>query len=107
MKFLKEFKEFAMKASVVELAIAVVIGTAFGRVVSSLVADIIMPPIGWLIGGVKFTSLKVTLDSASSSVTINYGNFIQTIVDFLIVALAIFIVIKFLNSVNKKNKNEK
>ncbi|MFZ5427018.1 MAG: large-conductance mechanosensitive channel protein MscL [Thermodesulfobacteriota bacterium] len=100
MSFLKEFKEFAMRGNVVDLAVGIIIGAAFGKIVSSLVADVIMPPIGMLIGGVDFTSLKLTLSppmEGMKGATLNYGNFIQTLVDFTIVALAIFLMIKGIN----------
>lgn len=102
---LKEFKEFAMKGNVVDLAVAVVIGGAFGKIVTSFVNDIIMPPIGVLMGGVNFTDLKITLKEAVGevpAVTMNYGAWINTVIDFVIVALVIFLVIKALNSLKKK-----
>jgi len=111
MSMLKEFKEFAMRGNVIDLAVGVVIGGAFGKIVASLVADVIMPPIGLLMGGVSFTDLKFilkepVLDAAGAvtkaAVSINYGNFIQVTVDFLIVAMAIFMMIKAINSMKKK-----
>lgn len=105
MGMLKEFKEFAMKGNVVDLAVAVVIGGAFGKIVTSFVNDIIMPPIGVLMGGVNFTDLKITLKEAVGevpAVTMNYGAWINTVIDFVIVALVIFLVIKALNSLKKK-----
>ncbi len=112
MSLLKEFKEFAMKGNVVDMAVGIIIGAAFGKIVSSLVNDVIMPPIGMLLGGVNFTELKATLQDASvdaagqavNAVTINYGNFIQVVIDFLIVAFAIFMVIKAMNSLKKKKE---
>lgn len=109
---LKEFKDFAMKGNVVDMAVGVVIGGAFGKIVSSLVADIIMPPIGLLLGGVNFTDLKVTLKDAvvtdgvqvAEAVTMNYGNFLQVTLDFLIIAFAIFMVIKAIMSFKKKEE---
>lgn len=109
---LKEFKEFAMKGNVVDLAVAVVIGAAFGRIVTSLVNDIIMPPIGLLLGGMDFSELKVQLAAAVSengevvkeAVTLNYGVFINTVINFIIVAFAIFMVIKAMNSAKKKEE---
>ncbi len=113
----KEFKEFAMRGNVVDLAVGVIIGGAFGKIVSSIVADVIMPPIGLLMGGVNFTDLTLTLKDAvpaqldaagavlaeaAPAVTLNYGNFIQVLVDFLIIAFAIFIMIKAINSTKKK-----
>jgi len=111
MGLIKEFKEFAVKGNAFDLAIGVIIGGAFGKIIASLVADIIMPPIGLLLGGVNFTSLKLILKSASidatgkaiEAVTLNYGNFLQTTLDFIIIALCIFMMIKAINSMNKKN----
>ncbi len=105
MKFLDEFKAFAMKGNVVDMAVGIIIGAAFGKIVSSIVADIIMPPIGLLLGGVNFTDLKVVMKAATDvapAVTWNYGNFIQVTFDFLIVAFAIFMLIKALNAAKKK-----
>ena len=104
---LKEFKEFAMKGNVVDLAVAVVIGGAFGKIVTSFVNDVIMPPIGVLMGGADFSDLKVVLKAATEeveAVTLNYGSFINTLVDFIIVAFAIFMVIKGINSTKKKKE---
>ena len=104
---LKEFKEFAMKGNVVDLAVAVVIGGAFGKIVTSFVNDVIMPPIGLLLGGADFSNLKVVMKAATEeaeAVTLNYGSFINTLVDFIIVAFAIFMVIKGLNSLKKKKE---
>ena len=104
---LKEFKEFAMKGNVVDLAVAVVIGGAFGKIVTSFVNDVIMPPIGLLLGGADFSNLKVVMKAATEeaeAVTLNYGSFINTLMDFIIVALAIFMVIKGLNSMKKKKE---
>ena len=100
-----EFKDFAMRGNVVDMAVGIVIGGAFGKIVSSFVADVLMPPIGILLGGVDFADLSVTLKAAADgaeAVLLNYGTFIQTVVDFLIIAFAIFMVIKAMNSVNKK-----
>jgi large conductance mechanosensitive channel len=105
MGMLKEFKEFAMKGNVVDLAVAVVIGGAFGKIVSSFVSDVIMPPIGMLLGGVDFADLKVVLKAATEeveAVSINYGAFINTLIDFIIIAFAIFMVVKAINSTKKK-----
>ena len=105
MSFASDFKAFILRGNVVDLAVAVVIGGAFGKIVSSLVADIIMPPIGLLIGGIDFSSLKwIVKDSPDPKqvVAINYGTFINTIITFLIIALAIFIVIKLLERVVPK-----
>ncbi|UOA09153.1 large-conductance mechanosensitive channel protein MscL [Methylobacter sp. S3L5C] len=107
MSMMNEFKEFAMRGNVVDLAVGIIIGGAFGKIVSSIVADVIMPPIGLLLGGVTFTDLKITLKGAidkAPAVTLNYGNFIQTIVDFLIVAFAIFVMVKVMNSLKKKKE---
>ena len=106
MSFIKEFKEFAVKGNVVDLAVGVIIGAAFGKIVSSLVADVIMPLVGMLVGGVSFTDLKLKLGApieGMQQATINYGTFIQTVFDFTIIAFAIFVAIKALN----KLKNEK
>jgi large conductance mechanosensitive channel len=101
----KEFREFAMKGNVVDMAVGIIIGAGFGKIVSSLVADVIMPPIGLLMGGVDFSGLKVTLKEAvagQTAVTLNYGQFIQSVVDFTIVAFAVFLLIKFINSLKKQ-----
>lgn len=111
MGFVKEFKEFAMKGNVIDLAVAVIIGGAFGKIVSSFVADIVMPLIGLLMGGVNFTDLKWVIRDAEvvngierAAATLNYGNFIQVTIDFLIIALAIFMAIKAMNSMKKKEE---
>lgn len=113
MKFFDEFKKFAFKGNVIDMAVGVVIGNVFGKIVSSLVNDIIMPPIGLLIGGVDFAELKVVLKEAVGdvpAVSINYGNFIQTIIDFLIVALSIFVCVRLINKARdiatKKEREE-
>lgn len=101
---LKEFKSFAIKGNLIDMAIGIILGTAFGKIVASFVADIIMPPIGLLIGGVNFTELNVVLKSAvgeTPAVTLNYGNFIQLSIDFLIVAFTIFMVVKAINKMKK------
>lgn len=100
MSLLSEFKEFAMRGNVVDLAVGVIIGAAFGKIVSSIVNDIIMPPIGWILGGVNFSDLSIALDDAGK-VVIKYGAFVQTMIDFLIIAMAIFLVIKALNKLKK------
>jgi len=105
MGILKEFKEFAAKGNVVDMAVGIIIGGAFGKIVSSLVADVIMPPLGIMLGGVNFSHLQITLREAAGSapaVTLNYGSFIQSVVDFLIVAFAIFMLIKTMNTLRKK-----
>ena len=112
-KFFQEFKEFALKGNVLDMAIGVIIGGAFGQIVSSVVNDVIMPPIGWLIGGVNFADLKFTLPTVNvageelKAATINYGNFLQTCFDFLIVAFCIFMLIKVVNKISKKKEEEK
>ncbi len=114
MKIFKEFKEFAMRGNVMDMAVGIIIGGAFGKIVTSLVADIVMPAVGLLVGGVNFTDLKVTLKEATvdaagavvPAVTLNYGNFIQIIFDFIIVAFAIFLFIKGINSLKKKKEEE-
>lgn len=111
MGLLKEFKNFAMRGNVIDLAVGVIIGGAFGKIVASLVADVIMPPIGLLVGGVNFTELKWEMKGAEvvdgvqkAAVTLNYGNFIQVTFDFIIVAFAIFLFIKAMNKLSKKNE---
>ena len=109
MGFIKEFKEFAMRGSVIDLAVGVVIGGAFGKIVSSLVDDVIMPPIGFVTGGVDFSELKYVITQANAAagteeVALKYGNFINVIIQFTIIAFCIFIVIKGLNSFKKKEE---
>ena len=110
MGFINEFKQFAVKGNVIDMAVGVIIGGAFGKIVSSVVSDVIMPPIGWLIGGVNFNSLKVTLPANplapedAEAVTVNYGAFLQTVIDFLIIAICIFILIKGINKLMKKKE---
>ncbi|CAK7029411.1 large-conductance mechanosensitive channel protein MscL [Bacteroides rodentium] len=112
--FLQEFKAFAMKGNVIDMAVGVVIGGAFGKIVSSIVADVIMPPIGLLVGGVNFTDLKWVLKPAvledgkevAAAVTLNYGNFLQVTFDFLIIAFSIFMFIKLLTKLTEKKKEE-
>jgi len=103
----KEFKDFAVKGDAVDMAVGIVIGASFGKIVSSMVGDVIMPPIGLLLGGVDFKNLKVVLKEAvnadTPAVTLNYGMFINTVIDFLIVAFAIFIAVKALNHSRKGN----
>ncbi|MBU0729123.1 MAG: large-conductance mechanosensitive channel protein MscL, partial [Proteobacteria bacterium] len=102
---IQEFKKFAMRGNVVDMAVGIVIGVAFGKIVSSFVADVVMPPIGLIIGGVDFSNLAITLKEATgdaAAVTISYGKFIQTVFDFLIVAFAVFMVVKGMNSLKKK-----
>jgi len=105
MGLLKEFKEFAVKGNAVDMAVGIIIGAAFGKIVSSLVADVIMPPIGVLVGGVDFTALAVTLKAASAAapaVVLSYGKFIQAVVDFTIVAFAIFLLIRQVNRLKRE-----
>jgi len=107
MKMVDEFKAFAMKGNVTDMAVGIIIGAAFGKIVASVVGDIIMPPLGLLIGGVNFTELKVILKAATETnpaVTWNYGNFLQVTFDFLIVAFAVFMVIKAINAAKKKEE---
>ena len=111
-KFLQEFKQFAMRGNVVDMAVGIIIGGAFGKIVSSVVADIIMPAVGVLVGGVNFTDLKIVLKHAvmegdkviTPAVTINYGNFIQVTFDFIIIAFAIFMLVKGINALNRKKE---
>jgi large conductance mechanosensitive channel len=111
MGLIGEFKKFAMRGNVVDMAVGIIIGGAFGKIVSSLVSDIITPPIGMLLGNEDFTKYSIVLKKASETagktipaVTWNYGTFISTIIDFLIVALAMFIVIKMMNAAKKKEE---
>lgn len=109
MKMLQEFKAFAMRGNVVDMAVGIIIGGAFGKIVSSFVSDVIMPPIGILLGGVDFSDLSLTLKEASgdvAAVTIKYGVFINTVIDFIIIAFAIFMVIKAMNSLKKKEEEK-
>jgi len=105
MSMLKEFKEFAVKGNVVDMAVGIIIEVAFGKIVSSFVADVVMPPIGMLVGGVDFSNLMITLKAAEEgveAVTLRYGMFIQAVFDFVIVAFAVFIAVKALNRMRKK-----
>lgn len=110
-----EFKEFASKGNVVDLAVGIIIGGAFGKIVSSLVSDILMPPIGWLVGGLKFSDLSIKMKApmidmsgniVDQVVTVNYGAFIQTAVDFVIIAFAVFMVVKLVNRVKRKEEQK-
>lgn len=110
MKLIDEFKQFAMRGNVIDLAVGVIIGGAFGKIVSSFVTDIFMPPLGVLLGGINFSDLKIILKKAtaeSGAVTLNYGSFLQATVDFFIIALMIFVLIKMINALKKKEKTEK
>lgn len=105
MSIVKEFKEFAVKGNVMDMAVGIIIGVAFGKIVSSFVADVLMPPIGLLIGGVDFSNLVITLKAAeegAEAVALRYGVFIQAVFDFVIVAFAVFIAVRALNSMRKK-----
>ena len=107
MGMVKEFKEFAMKGNVVDMAVGIIIGGAFGKIISSFVGDVLMPPIGLMLGGVDFSSLALTLKPGAEGVQpvlLKYGIFINTVIDFLIIAFAIFMVIKGLNSFKKKQE---
>ena len=107
MGMLKEFKEFAVKGNVVDMAVGIIIGVAFGKIVSSFVADVVMPPLGVLIGGMDFSDLALTLKAAeegAEAVTLRYGVFIQTVFDFIIVAFAIFIAVKAINRLKRKEE---
>ena len=113
-KFINEFKEFAVKGNAVDMAIGIIIGAAFGKIVSSIVDDIIMPPIGWLIKGVNFADLKFTLPSVYipgmekiPSVTINYGHFLQALFNFVIIAFCVFLIVKTINKITNNTKNKK
>mgnify|MGYP001426052344 CR=1 FL=1 len=107
MGFIKEFREFAMRGNVIDLAVGVIIGAAFGKITTSLVNDVIMPPIGLLVGGMDFSNLAITLrekTDTAAAVQINYGAFINTLIDFLIVAFAIFLLVKGINSLKRKQE---
>lgn len=115
MGLMKEFREFAMRGNVIDLAVGVIIGGAFGKIVNSVVTDIIMPPIGYVIGGVKFSDLKYTIEEAVAAtpgleakpaVSINYGNFIQMVFEFVIIAFSIFMMIKLMNRMATLRKKE-
>lgn len=109
MKMLQEFKAFAMRGNVVDMAVGIIIGGAFGKIVSSFVSDVIMPPIGVLLGGADFSELSITLREASEgieAVTLKYGLFINTVIDFIIIAFAIFMAIKAMNRLKKKEEEK-
>lgn len=110
-KFLQDFKAFAMRGNVIDMAVGVIIGGAFGKIISSVVADVIMPPLGLLVGGVNFTDLKLELKPAEmvdgvmqDAVTLNYGNFLQTAFDFIIIALSIFLFVKLIGKLMRKRR---
>ena len=114
MTILKEFREFAVKGNAIDMAVGIIVGGAFGKIVSSLVSDVIMPPIGRLVGGIDFTSLFVNLTSThyetlaeaqkAGAATLNYGKFIQTTVDFVIIAFAVFLMVKAINAAKRKEE---
>jgi large conductance mechanosensitive channel len=107
MGMMSEFRDFAMRGNVVDMAVGIVIGAAFGKIVSSFVNDVLMPPLGVLLGGMDFRGLAFTLKEASgevAAVTLNYGSFVQTMIDFVIIAFAIFMVIKAMNKMKKKEE---
>ena len=114
MSIVKEFREFAVKGNMMDLAVGIIIGGAFGKVVSSIVADVLMPPLGLLIGGLNFTDIKINLKEAMvdaagkahPAVTLNLGNFIQSLVDFGIIAFAVFLLVKGINRMNRKAAEE-
>jgi large conductance mechanosensitive channel len=109
MGMLQEFKTFAVKGNVVDMAVGIIIGAAFGKIVSSLVGDVIMPPIGVIMGGVDFSNLSIVLKAAvdqAPAVTLNYGKFIQTIIDFIIIAFSIFILVKGINTLKRKEEEK-
>ena len=107
MSMIKEFKQFAIKGNVVDMAVGIIIGAAFGKIVSSFVGDVVMPPIGVLLGGVDFSNLAFTVKGASGelpAVVISYGKFIQTVIDFTIIAFAIFIGVRAINALKRKEE---
>ncbi|MFM5360004.1 large-conductance mechanosensitive channel protein MscL [Aeromonas veronii] len=109
MSLIQEFKAFAARGNVIDMAVGIIIGAAFGKIVSSFVGDVIMPPIGLLLGGVDFSDLAITLkaaEGATPAVVIAYGKFIQTIIDFLIISFAIFMGLKAINTLKKKQEEE-
>ena len=112
-KFLQDFKAFAMRGNVIDMAVGVIIGGAFGKIISSVVADVIMPPLGLLVGGVNFTDLKLELKPAEmvdgvmqDAVTLNYGNFLQTAFDVILIALSIFLFVKLIGKLMRKKEEE-
>ena len=109
MGMLKEFREFAMRGNVIDLAVGVIIGAAFGKITSSLVSDVIMPPIGLIVGGMDFSSLAITLrdkTDKAEAVQVRYGAFLNTLIDFLIIAFVIFLFVKAINTLQRKKKEE-
>lgn len=104
MSIMNEFREFAVKGNMIDMAVGIIVGGAFGKIVTSLVNDVIMPPIGLLLGGVNFTELSLILKEAqgeAAAITLNYGNFLQTVTDFLIVAWSVFLMVKAVNSMRR------
>lgn len=109
MGMLQEFKSFAVRGNVVDMAVGIIVGAAFGKIVSSLVADVVMPPLGIVIGGVDFSDLVVTLKAATEgtpAVTLNYGKFIQTVIDFTIIAFAVFLLVKGINTLKRREEEK-
>ena len=109
MSLIKEFKDFAVRGNVIDMAVGIIIGGAFGKIVSSFVADVVMPPVGVLLGGVDFAKLSITVKEATETaeaVKINYGSFLNTIIDFIIIAFVIFMVIKAINKMKKKEEEK-
>jgi large conductance mechanosensitive channel len=109
MGMLQEFKTFAVKGNAVDMAVGIIIGAAFGKIVSSLVGDVIMPPIGIILGGVDFSNLSIVLKAAmdqAPAVTLNYGKFIQTVIDFIIIAFSIFLLVKGINMLKRKEEEK-
>jgi large conductance mechanosensitive channel len=105
MSIVNEFKEFAVRGNVIDMAVGVIVGAAFGKIVSSFVSDVVMPPIGVLVGGVDFTNLSFTIKEAvgaAPAVVVSYGKFAQTVIDFTIIAFVIFMVVRFINTLKKK-----
>lgn len=110
-KFIQEFNDFAVKGNAIDMAVGVIIGGAFGKIVSSIVNDLIMPPIGWIIGGVNFTDLKLELpvnplSEGTEPVCVAYGNFLQTCLDFLIVAFCVFMLVRLITKFSRKKKED-
>lgn len=110
-KFIQEFKDFAVKGNAIDMAVGVIIGGAFGKIVSSIVNDLILPPIGWIIGGVNFTDLKLELpvnplSEGTEPVCVAYGNFLQTCLDFLIVAFCVFMLVRLITKFSRKKKED-
>ena len=112
-KLIKEFKEFAVKGNAIDMAVGVIVGAAFGKIITSIVNDLIMPPVGWLIGGMNFSDLKIQLPATDvignkvDPATINYGSFVQTLLDFVIVSFCVFMLVKLLNKVKRKIEETK